>query len=139
MEEGNTHESKFVQQHLANERTFLAWVRTGIATVGIGFLASGIVFRATQYSYYIHNIASIVGISSVILGVLVTVLATLDYFSKRKGINSGSFRSSKIIVMFIFLSLILIGLMLVLLIVLINPLEEIALSEDIILLLYKSQ
>ncbi|MCY9659626.1 DUF202 domain-containing protein [Paenibacillus chondroitinus] len=122
MEEGNTHESKFVQQHLANERTFLAWVRTGIAAVGIGFLASGIVFRATQYSYYIHKIASIVGISSVTLGVLVIVLATLDYFSKRKGINNESFRSSKIIVVFIFLSLILIGLMLVLLIVLINPL-----------------
>lgn len=123
MEEGNNHESNYIQQHLANERTFLAWVRTGIATVGLGFLASGIVFRATQYSYYTHTIASIVGISSVFLGVFVIVLASLDYFSKRKGINNGSFRSSKIIVIFIFLSLILIGLLLILLISLINPLE----------------
>lgn len=48
MEEENTYESKYVQQHLANERTFLAWVRTGIASIGLGFLASGIVFRATN-------------------------------------------------------------------------------------------
>lgn len=124
MEEQDKYESKFIQQHLANERTFLAWVRTGIATIGLGFLASGIVFRATQYSYYIHKIASIVGICSVFLGILVVVLATLDYFSKRKGINNGSFHSSKIIVIFIFLSLILIGLLLVLLTGLImNPLE----------------
>ncbi|MBA2939730.1 DUF202 domain-containing protein [Paenibacillus sp. CGMCC 1.16610] len=62
MEAESSRESKLVQQHLANERTFLAWVRTGIATVGLGFLASGVVFRATQYSYYIHKIAAIVGI-----------------------------------------------------------------------------
>jgi putative membrane protein len=124
MEEESSHESKLVQQHLANERTFLAWVRTGIATIGLGFLASGIVFRATQYSYYIHKIASIVGISSVSLGILVIALATLDYFSKRKGINNGSFGSSKIIVAFTFLSLVLIGLLLIVLIGLImNPLE----------------
>lgn len=124
MEEESSHESKLAQQHLANERTFLAWVRTGIATIGLGFLAAGIVFRATQYSYYIHKIAAIVGISSVFLGILVIVLATLDYFSKRRGINNGRFRSSKIIVAFIFLSLVLIGLLLILLISLImNPLE----------------
>ncbi|MCY9692260.1 YidH family protein [Paenibacillus alginolyticus] len=124
MEGESSHESKLVQQHLANERTFLAWVRTGIATIGLGFLASGVVFRATQYSYFNHKIAAIVGISSVFLGTLVIVLATLDYFSKQRGINNGSFRSSKIIVAFIFLSLVLIGLLLILLIGLImNPLE----------------
>ncbi|MDU0205380.1 YidH family protein [Paenibacillus sp. MAH-36] len=63
MEAGSSHESKLVQQHLANERTFLAWVRTGIATIGLGFLATGIVFRANLYSYCIHKIAAIVGIN----------------------------------------------------------------------------
>ncbi|UJF35682.1 YidH family protein [Paenibacillus hexagrammi] len=117
-----SHESTFMQQHLANERTFLAWVRTGIATVGLGFLASGIIFQSDQYAYYIHKIASIVGICSVSLGVIVIILATLDYFSKRKGINNGSFRSSKIIVIFIFLSLVCTGFLLILLIGLIlNP------------------
>lgn len=124
MEEENTPDSKFIQQHLANERTFLAWVRTGIATVGLGFLASGIVFHSTPYSYNIHKIASIVGLSSVFLGILFIALAAKDYFSKRNGINNGSFRSSNKSVGFIFLSLTLIGFLLILLIGLImNPLE----------------
>jgi uncharacterized membrane protein YidH (DUF202 family) len=30
--------SKKVTDHLANERTFLAWVRTGLATITFGFV-----------------------------------------------------------------------------------------------------
>ncbi len=33
-----TEDSKYIQQHLANERTFLAWIRTSIAIIGIAFL-----------------------------------------------------------------------------------------------------
>lgn len=47
-------ESKTVQQHLANERTFLAWVRTGIAMAGIGFLAAGFGFHSTTYDRIAH-------------------------------------------------------------------------------------
>ncbi|WP_246628995.1 YidH family protein [Mesobacillus maritimus] len=35
-------ESKYIQQHLANERTFLAWVRTAIAIMGVGFLVTNL-------------------------------------------------------------------------------------------------
>jgi uncharacterized membrane protein YidH (DUF202 family) len=30
--------SKKISDHLANERTFLAWVRTGLATITFGFV-----------------------------------------------------------------------------------------------------
>ncbi|MDF9760288.1 hypothetical protein OKW24_002061 [Peribacillus simplex] len=33
---------KYAQQHLANERTFLAWIRTVIAIVGVGFLTTSL-------------------------------------------------------------------------------------------------
>ncbi|MDA4131100.1 MAG: DUF202 domain-containing protein [Thaumarchaeota archaeon] len=29
-----------VRDHLANERTYLAWLRTGIATIGLGFVVA---------------------------------------------------------------------------------------------------
>jgi uncharacterized membrane protein YidH (DUF202 family) len=29
------------QQHLANQRTFLAWLRTSVALIGLGFVVSG--------------------------------------------------------------------------------------------------
>ncbi|WP_361920472.1 DUF202 domain-containing protein, partial [Streptomyces sp. NPDC046876] len=32
------------QQHLANERTYLAWIRTVISIVGVGFLATSLHF-----------------------------------------------------------------------------------------------
>ena len=35
---------KYAQQHLANERTYLAWIRTAISIVGIGFLATSLHF-----------------------------------------------------------------------------------------------
>ena len=35
---------KYAQQHLANERTYLAWIRTAISIVGVGFLATSLHF-----------------------------------------------------------------------------------------------
>ncbi|WP_082220443.1 YidH family protein [Domibacillus robiginosus] len=40
-----TKSSAFIQQHLANERTYLAWIRTSIAIIGIGFLISNLHFN----------------------------------------------------------------------------------------------
>ncbi|MEK4536532.1 DUF202 domain-containing protein [Peribacillus sp. FSL K6-1552] len=37
MEEGAGDSVKFAQQHLANERTYLAWIRTSVSNVGVGF------------------------------------------------------------------------------------------------------
>ena len=37
-EHKNVITSKKVSDHLANERTFLAWIRTGLATIAFGFV-----------------------------------------------------------------------------------------------------
>lgn len=37
------------QQYLAKERTFLSWVRTSIALVGVGFIISKFSFFLTEY------------------------------------------------------------------------------------------
>ncbi|GEO26066.1 hypothetical protein AAC03nite_18510 [Alicyclobacillus acidoterrestris] len=39
------NEAKYVQQHLANERTFLAWIRTSIAIMGVGFVTTSLYFE----------------------------------------------------------------------------------------------
>ncbi|CAM4169555.1 DUF202 domain-containing protein [Paenibacillus alkaliterrae] len=76
-------ESKWIQQHLANERTYLAWIRTSITIMGLGFLAAGIVFQSTPYGEVGHTLAAIAGISSVMLGFIIMGLATMDYMVKR--------------------------------------------------------
>lgn len=109
-------ESKFVQQHLANERTFLAWIRTSITIVGLGFLAAGIVFRSTSYGDIGHRLSAVAGIGAVLLGGAVAALATKDYFAKRRGINEGAFRSSAFTILFVFAALGIIDIVLLMLV-----------------------
>ncbi|GAA3316757.1 hypothetical protein GCM10020331_013700 [Ectobacillus funiculus] len=35
---------QYAQQHLANERTYLAWIRTAISIIGVGFLTTSLHF-----------------------------------------------------------------------------------------------
>jgi putative membrane protein len=108
-------ESKYIQQHLANERTYLAWVRTSIAIVGIGFLASSLHFNNIRsVSQLADSIAVFVSIFSLLVGLIILFFATFHYFSVRKNINSQTFASAnkliKLSTTIIFLIFILLGL-----------------------------
>ena len=46
-----TVESKYIQQHLANERTYLPWIRTAIAIIGLGFLATTLHFNTPLHQF----------------------------------------------------------------------------------------
>ncbi|MFD2613856.1 YidH family protein [Paenibacillus gansuensis] len=106
----------YVQQHLANERTFLAWVRTGTAIIGLGFLAAGLVFNSSANQEVIHKLAAFTGITSVLLGVLVILFAAKDYYIIQRGIREQKFRPRTTIIMFVFASLTIIGCALIALI-----------------------
>ena len=83
--------------HQANERTMLAWLRTGIALMAFGFaiarfglflrqiaFASAVVTRGT------HGIGSAwLGAALVALGMMANVLATFRYASLRRAIERG--------------------------------------------------
>jgi putative membrane protein len=108
-----SNDSKFIQQHLANERTYLAWVRTCIAIIGLGFLAAGLLYRSNMA----HWISTAVGIGAVVLGGCVLALATFDYFSKRKAINEEKFQSPTLIIWLVFITLEIISVLLTALVI----------------------
>ena len=111
MEEYTNAENRYVQQHLANERTFLAWIRTSVSIIGIGFLAAGLVFNSI-YSEIARFFSVITGMGSLVFGTAVIVAAALEYRIKRTQINRNEFRSSYIIVsLILFLMLIIFGLL----------------------------
>lgn len=94
----NTIDSNYIQQHLANERTFLAWIRTAIAIIGVGFLVSNLHenMGESNLSQFSNYLANIIGLSSVGIGILTIIMATIAYFKKYKAINEQTFRTPKI-------------------------------------------
>ncbi|WP_430021302.1 YidH family protein [Paenibacillus sp. MABNR03] len=120
--ETTTIDSKYVQQHLANERTFLAWVRTGIALVGVGFLAAGLGFNSSSYDQIAHIAAIITGVTSLVSGVTIILCSAASYHRKRRQINQQTFQASTRLIRFLTFMLLVIGLALaVLLYVLLFP------------------
>jgi uncharacterized membrane protein YidH (DUF202 family) len=50
-----TNEEQRSQQHLANERTFLSWLRTCIALIGLGFIAARLGFFLEQFGLVVRS------------------------------------------------------------------------------------
>jgi putative membrane protein len=82
--------------YFAAERTFLAWIRTGLGLIGVGFAVSrfGLFLREfaarqtqTKISASIHSVIS--GVVLVVLGVIVLVAATFRHVQVTRELASG--------------------------------------------------
>jgi putative membrane protein len=106
-----TGESKYIQQHLANERTYLAWIRTNITIIGVGFLITNLHFSTQSHKILIGDIlAKVIGLASIFVGIISLIITTFSYFRKGKAINNQTFRFSRIMVIFLSTSLLFIFL-----------------------------
>ena len=86
-------EAHRASEHLDNERTFLAWVRTNIALISLGFIVARIspalsAAGATNASRILAR-TTLVGIVLVVFGALVTVLAAVRYDQVNRQIEAG--------------------------------------------------
>ncbi|MCL4559741.1 MAG: DUF202 domain-containing protein [Chloroflexi bacterium] len=92
-----TH-SKKVSDHLANERTFLAWTRTGLATITFGFVIErfGLLLRElggkNQPAVLISvPYSAMIGVSLTLLGIVVIIVALLNFLHIRIAIDAETF------------------------------------------------
>ena len=108
--------------YLAAERTLLAWVRTGLALMGFGFVVA-------RFGLFLREIAGVqgatapvprgsgslwIGVTLVVVGVLVNVLAAADHFRTvrafRRGDTSPSTKSAMAIVLALLLAALGVGM-----------------------------
>src|SRR2546425_13126639 len=90
--------SKKVTDHLANERTFLAWVRTGLATITFGFvverfglLVRELGFKSNLTPVFSAHYSSIIGVSLTLLGVAIMIVALVNFLQIRRVIDKEQF------------------------------------------------
>jgi putative membrane protein len=89
--------------YFAAERTFLAWIRTGLGLMGIGFAVSrfGLFFRQISASEshpppHTTGISLWSGVSLVALGVLVNLSAVLRHLQLIHELSSGTWRPGRV-------------------------------------------
>jgi len=94
--EPSPQSSTRVRDHLANERTFLAWVRTSVSLMGFGVLIARLRYlfvalgtAAPKAGTPSHS--SLLGLAFVIVGLVSLVFATANYTRTRRGIDTGTY------------------------------------------------
>jgi putative membrane protein len=104
--------SERLQQYLANQRTFLSWVRTSIALIGLGFAIERFGLFLQQFrliadpdtagnaaaSATAHEYSALVGIGMIVIGTGLIIYALKNYLDSNKTIASGRYMPKNAIV-----------------------------------------
>jgi putative membrane protein len=91
-------------EHLANERTFLAWVRTNIALISLGFVFARLGPWLRESGVNVPRLAGKalpLGIGLVGFGALLTLLAAWRYDAVNREIEAGLVKTDRLLVWFV--------------------------------------
>ena len=81
-----------IREHLANERTLLSWVRTGVSLISIGLVverAGALVDASMKVSS--TSASELFGLALALLGALTLVIGTTQFLNNRRRISTGEF------------------------------------------------
>ena len=108
--------------HLANERTFLAWIRTSIAIMGFGFVVVKFALFIKQISLVLGNKPSIlpgkdystqIGIILVAVGAFMAFYSYLRYRITEKQLINKAYKPSFLPALLLTLGILIVGVLLV--------------------------
>ena len=111
--------------HLANERTFLAWIRTGIGIMGFGFVV-------VKFSLFVKQISAVlgedgvmpvaempskgysdaIGILLVLLGAAATLFSYMRYATTKSQLDRGTYYHSSLMIKVVTVIIFLVSLLL---------------------------
>jgi len=102
-DKGAEHSQTEVREHLANERTLLSWVRTGVSLISLGLVVerAGALAKAANLQVGSTSGSDFFGLGLAMLGALTLVLGTGQFLRNRRSIATGKFESSVIIYLII--------------------------------------
>ncbi|MBD2445650.1 DUF202 domain-containing protein [Nostoc sp. FACHB-152] len=123
-----------IREHQANERTFLAWLRTSIALIGFGFaiarfglflrqLDAAITKREVVVVHPLFNSENL-GIALVIVGIVAIALAAWRYNQIFWQIEHGNYRPNRLPVWILTVVVIVLGLLSIPVLFLRNPTQR---------------
>ena len=78
-----------IRDHLANERTLLAWQRTALTVVGLGFLVDRFAFDAAD-----GGVSALLGMGLIVLGAALSVVGLQRYLRTEREIDTATYRTS---------------------------------------------
>lgn len=85
--------------YFAAERTFLAWIRTGLGLMGVGFAVSRFGLFLREFSATEHTPVQtstthsvITGVALVALGVLINIISVINHLSITKKLATGTWQ-----------------------------------------------
>jgi len=82
-----------IREHLANERTLLAWIRTAVGLISVGFVVerAGALVAGTPGGREAAAASEAFGLALVALGCLTLVVGAAQFFGNRRMIREGVF------------------------------------------------
>src|ERR1700688_2732801 len=108
--------SNRARDHLANERTFLAWVRTSVAIVVFGFAIGRFAIAMRQLTAFQGHASKTtvlsvwMGMSSILAGVVMMIAGAARYRKTRAQLDEGKFEPAGFIVDLVTILTVLFGL-----------------------------
>ena len=105
---------------MANELTFLAWIRTSIAIMAFGFVVERFSLFVRQMSYFVgkelplsNGYSAAIGMFLVAVGIVTSVLAFLRYRSMEHQIDADAYRPSPVLSVLLTGSIFVVGVTLI--------------------------
>lgn len=112
---------------MANERTFLAWIRTSIGIMAFGFVVEKFALLLKQFSYFVGRsgfvegqtpvaapgYSSFLGVFLVGLGAVMGALAFVRYKKVEKQIDDDTYQPSLLLDILLTISILAVGIFLI--------------------------